>query len=785
MTAYSTADETIGSPPGPGWRELAEGETAPPDATQSVDATGKHYVHVPRPRAPHPVDPRTIPALRWLTDPMHRRWVGWQYRWVVDDKGKGKWTKVPVQANGRSNARNNDHTTWASFDQVWLRIDQFDGIGVMLKGLGGEYFAAIDLDDVRDPVTEAIAPWAAQLIHDSGSYAEVTVSGAGLRILGTAEEIEKLHRRLMAHPSGHGSAELYVNCERYITISGQVLNGATALTDITPQLRELEALLDKPTDKPIDNGGGEEGEPAAPIKLEELSPVIIELLTKGTLDGKPIEKRGPQFMKVVRHLHGKGHSFTAVLALLQAHPNGVQAKYAKRLEAALRSAWNKVAAAQPGPVSDAAFQAEVERLAQLNELRYEREAPDAAKKLGIARTALDRLVRIERAKLTGDTNGQGRPLELPPPEPWPDWVDGATLLDGLAQFFSDHSVLLPHASNVLALWSVHCFCFYLFDVTPRLRLKSVEKRSGKSTVIDLLKLVTPKPIDVETVSVAFLFRAIEMAQPTVLLDETDRYVSDNPEMIAVINAGAKRGGKAGRCVGEDLEPRLFNCFAPMALAGIGKLPDTIEDRSITIMMQRRTREEKIEPIDDAAKQVAERLLRQAARWTNDHANELGDARPDMGKLFNRAADRWRALYAIAEVAGGEWPKLARETMQAMAGDEDAKSLGERLLVDIKQVFDEWLDEEKRAVRLKGGDTTKIKIELTPTALAGRLAAMPDHPWAEMPRSHKPLTENGLSRMLGKFRIITHRERDDQTGVVKPRVYRLTDFDEAFGRYLDA
>jgi putative DNA primase/helicase len=743
----------------------------------------------PKPIPPRPVDVRTIPALAWLADPLHRRFVGWRYTWVVKN-GKGKWDKPPLQADG-SNASSTDPSTWGSFDEIWACIDQFDGYGVMLTGLPGDKFAAIDYDDVRDPITGAIQPWAEQSIHDSGSYAEVTVSGYGARVLGTAAGINKLHRRCTAHPSGHGSFELYVSCPRYITISGQVINGANALADITPQVRDLEALLSQSAtggqqqQQQQQTTGGQQQ--TAQIDITSLSPVYVEMLTLGTKGGQPVQKRGPAFLSLVRELHGKGHDFAAVLALLKQHPNGVHAKYGKRLDAEFQRAWDKVvASSKPAPITDAESQAEVERLAQLSELQYQRARSGAAKKLNIPPNGLDRLVRIEREKLTaGDTNGQGKPLELLPPEPWPNPVDGAALLDDLADYFSNHVVLPAGGKDVLALWSVHCHCFHIFEITPRLQLKSTVKQSGKSTVIDLLKPVTPKTIEVETASVAFLFRAIEMAHPTMLLDETDRYVASNPELIAIINGGAKRGGTAARCVGEDNEPRLFDVFAPMALAGISSLPDTIEDRAVTIVMQRRKRDEKIEPIDDGAKQLAERLQQQAARWTADHVDELRAARPDMGELFNRPADRWRPLYAVAEVAGGDWPKRAQEAMEALGGGEGAKSLGERLLVDIKQVFDDRFDELVKVVTKVGGDTTTIKVELTPEQLTKRLIRLPDRPWREMPRSDKALTPNRLSRMLGDFGISTHREWDPQTQTASPRVYRLIDFTEAFARYVDA
>ena len=41
-------------------------------------------------------------------------------------------------------------------------------------------------------------------------------------------------------------------------------------------------------------------------------------------------------------------------------------------------------------------------------------------------------------------------------------------------------------------------------------------------------------------------------------------------------------------------PQAFPTFAPMALAGIGRLKDTVADRSITIRLQRRLKSEDVD-----------------------------------------------------------------------------------------------------------------------------------------------------------------------------------------------
>ena len=118
-------------------------------------------------------------------------------------------------------------------------------------------------------------------------------------------------------------------------------------------------------------------------------------------------------------------------------------------------------------------------------------------------------------------------------------------------------------------------------------------------------------------------------------------------------------------------------------------------------------------------------------------------------------------------AGGEWPASARAAQEAISGadDDDSDSLGERLLADVKTIF-----------------TEVCPVTDLPTHdIVVRLVAMQDRPWPEMGRSRRTLTTTRFTQMVGKFGVQRRRLSDDN----RPWGYRITDFEEAFERYLDA
>jgi putative DNA primase/helicase len=412
----------------------------------------------------------------------------------------------------------------------------------------------------------------------------------------------------------------------------------------------------------------------------------------------------------------------------------------------------------------------IARLARLPTAEYESVRSNEAKRMRFRSSVLDRLVGAAR----GDGNGgastqQGRALSLPSPEPWPEPVDGAGLLDRLAAFFARHIFLPPGAADAMASWALHTHCFTLFRHTPRLALTSPEKRCGKTTALDATALVCCKPLPTANVTAAAVFRTIEAASPTLLIDEADTFVRNNESLRGILNAGHKRGGQVIRCVGDDAEPRAFGVFGPAAIAAIGRLPGTIADRAIEVQMKRATRAERREPLWSAAEAEGEELARRCARWVADNTDRLRDADPVLpAGLFNRAADNWRPLFAMAEAAGGGWPeRLAKAAAVLAPDDAENEGRGVRLLADIKAIFDQRAANKQEADKLASAD------------LCAALAMDATGPWADY-KHGKPIGQAQLAHLLKPFGLTPGTVR---IGTATPKGYERKSFEEAFCRYL--
>ena len=269
-----------------------------------------------------------------------------------------------------------------------------------------------------------------------------------------------------------------------------------------------------------------------------------------------------------------GHTGEELAALIEAAPD-----YAARTEQPQ---------AEPSGNSDGT-DAEIERLAKLSVVEYEHERKGAATQLGVRASILDRLVQAERERLglVEDDGRQGRAISLPEPEPWPTPIDGAALLDGIAEAIGCYVIMSDHARFATALWVVHTFLLDCFGITPRLAVRSPMKRCGKTTLLDVLSRLVLRPLPTGSVTAAALFRVVEGYRPTLLVDEADTFLSEADELRGVLNSGHRKGGQVVRTVGDDHEPRAFSTFAAVTIAIIGNLPDTLADRSVTVDLKRR------------------------------------------------------------------------------------------------------------------------------------------------------------------------------------------------------
>jgi len=374
--------------------------------------------------------------------------------------------------------------------------------------------------------------------------------------------------------------------------------------------------------------------------------------------------------------------------------------------------------------------------------------------------------RLTTPKNESKATGDKITTLFPPVVPWPEPVAGAELLDDIAANIQRHIIAEKETIRAAALWVVFTWFVEVVQVAPIANITAPEKRCGKSEMLSILGRLAYRPMQVSGVSPSALFRSIEVFRPTLLIDEVDAFLRDNEEARGILNAGFTRDAAfIIRCVGDDHTPTPFNIWGAKALCGIGKIADTLADRSIPLRLRRKKPGETVERQRHSDPILWENLRDRIARFAQDNMTQVETCRPaTIDGLNDRANDCWEPLLAIAETAGGNWPQLARNAAIALHGiEEEAPTIGVELLQDIKSIFDE-----------------KDCARIFTSHLLEALTEDDEQPWATWNRG-KPLSPRQLANKLADFGIKSKQIRiGHETG---KKGFDREDFKDAWNRYL--
>lgn len=403
----------------------------------------------------------------------------------------------------------------------------------------------------------------------------------------------------------------------------------------------------------------------------------------------------------------------------------------------------------------------IERLSKLSLLEYDRVRVATAESLGVRISALDaqvkkaRKINTEEQSLIEDT------------EPYTQTVNLADALNEIRAAFNRHAILTPHADVAMTLWCAFTWFIEGAQIAPILVIRAPESECGKTTVKDIVELFVKRPLSSEGITLAALFRVVEQYQPTLLLDDADSWLLRDPndERHSLINSGHKRGGKVLRCAPDTFDLQSFSTFCAKAVIFIGKSKDTLHNRSIEIVLKRKAPGERITPLRNADKSQYDLMRTKLARTEIDYLSAFINARPSLPPgLENRAADNWEPLLAIADLAGGEWPELARNAAMALIGGrEPVISIGAELLTDIAQIF------ETRQLR-----------RISTSELVQALCADEEAMWSTYNRG-KTITPRQIATRLSEYSIKPKTIRFGYKDTAKG--YELEQFRDAFERYL--
>lgn len=350
-------------------------------------------------------------------------------------------------------------------------------------------------------------------------------------------------------------------------------------------------------------------------------------------------------------------------------------------------------------------------------------------------------------------------------EPWDRPVDGSDLLSETANSIAKYVSVRLEAMFAVALWILYSHVYDVFRISPLLGVVSPTKRCGKTNLVSIVSYLVPRPLAFSNMTAASIYRAADTERPTLIADEADTFLKDNKQMRGVLNSGHTKETAFVMRADPEGGQRRWRTWCPKVVAMIGRLPDTLEDRSVVIHMRRCGKDEKTQRILETTRGEFRDLHRKIIRWAMDNQEALAMVQPAIpSELHARAEDNWFPLLAIAEQAGGRWPEEMRKAAVVLSAYVDESTHGEMLLKDIQTVFAEQKQDFVSSDRL-----------------VAALTQMEDRPWPEISGS-QAISKAKVAAILRPFGIGPKLLR---RGKVVARGYLVSDFQDAFARYLAA
>jgi uncharacterized protein DUF3631 len=397
-----------------------------------------------------------------------------------------------------------------------------------------------------------------------------------------------------------------------------------------------------------------------------------------------------------------------------------------------------------------------EEIAKLPATVHEQQLAELAKRSG---DDLD-FLRGEFSRLVAAKDGAA--ITSTCPELWPEPVDlNALLLETMAQI-QRYVVIHDEAAAVaIILWIAFAWVHGIAVHSPILRIVAGDIDAGKTTLCGVLGLLTPRAATTAELTGPALFRFVDQVKPTLIVDNADKLLQRKPDLVTIIESSWTRGTPIPRVV--DGHVYLFEVFCPKVLAGIAlALNSGTMSRCIDIKMLPKLPDERVQDfgyVDDDTFIV---LRRKWARWAADNAAALRDAAPAMAEFNNRIRMNWKLQFAIANLAGGDWPKQVRAAAVKLTRQRREPSEGKRLLEAFQQLF------------------AAHGPVLTSAQVLELLTADPDSEWADF-HGRGPITKWRIAQLLDPYDI--HPEVIHPHGRKAERGYRVEWFEVAFRHYL--
>jgi putative DNA primase/helicase len=350
-------------------------------------------------------------------------------------------------------------------------------------------------------------------------------------------------------------------------------------------------------------------------------------------------------------------------------------------------------------------------------------------------------------------------------EPWSEPVDTAELLAEIKAKIRKYVVVSDAIAVATTLWTVFTHVIEIAVHAPKLLFHFPDGDAGKTTALGVLHWLVLRPVSAIEATGAGIYRIVDRLKPTLLLDEADKLFKRNTAGAHVINASWTNNAVSVPRVGPRGEIINFYPYSTQAIAMVGLgVPSMTLSRCLVCRIWPKLPSEKVDEfsyVDDAKFQTIRRKL---ARWSVDNAALLRDADPKSVPGFNnRIQMNWKTLLAIADLAGGDWPKQARAAALELRKKDSGQSDGYKALAVL------W-------------DLLHDREDITSAEINAAVLADPASEWCNF-RGKGPISQAQFAALLHPYDIYTVVVHPTKRSTLSCHGYRRAQFLNAWARVL--
>lgn len=196
-------------------------------------------------------------------------------------------------------------------------------------------------------------------------------------------------------------------------------------------------------------------------------------------------------------------------------------------------------------------------------------------------------------------------------------MTGQQLIEKWTAFIRRYVALSEAQALTVALWAINTWTYERFYTVPYLEIWAMHKRSGKSTLAEVLSVLCRGGRVLSTVRVLSMVKLIAAKEGAYVpfIEEAERFKSASlGDERSILASGYRRGAV------HELEKASYSTYCPKAFVLIGNVHDILRDRCISIMLDR-----------SAPSHV----------WTTERYTaeaEAGDLIVDLRELFKHGVD---------------------------------------------------------------------------------------------------------------------------------------------------